>query len=229
MRFIHMADMHFDSPFTVLAEKKGLGNKRRLEQRDVFKKVINYIKEENIPFLFISGDLYEHKYIRESTIIYINNLFQEIPNTKIFISPGNHDPFIKNSFYNNFNWSENVYIFNDEIKIIELEEVDIYGFGFSDFYCKNSEIENIEIKNKNKTNILITHASLDCSKTIDMQYNPISSTKMEKIGFDYIALGHIHKKIINNEGKIVYPGSTISFGFDELRRTWDLRCAIRKK
>ena len=42
MRFIHMADMHFDSPFTVLAQKKGLGNKRRLEQRDIFKKVINY-------------------------------------------------------------------------------------------------------------------------------------------------------------------------------------------
>ncbi len=224
MRFIHMADMHFDSPFTVLATKKGLGNKRRLEQREVFKRTINYIKEENIPFLFISGDLYEHKYIRESTIEYINNLFKEIPNTQIFIAPGNHDPFIKNSFYNNFNWNDNVCIFNSEIKTIEFENIDIYGVGFSDFYCTNSGIENIKIKDKNKINILITHGSLDSSKTLDVQYNPINSSKLKEIGFDYVALGHIHKQIINTEFNFVYPGSTISFGFDELRRTWNIRC-----
>lgn len=49
-------------------------------------------KENQIPFIYIR-DLYEQKYIRKSTIGYINNLFKEIPNTQIFISPGNHDPF----------------------------------------------------------------------------------------------------------------------------------------
>ncbi len=222
MRFIHMADMHFDSPFTVLAEKKGLGNKRRLDQREIFKKVINYIKEENIPFLFISGDLYEHKYIRESTIIFINNLFKEIPNTKIFIAPGNHDPFIKNSFYNSFNWNNNVHIFNNSIETIELEDVDIYGFGFSDFYCSDSDIENIKIKNKNKINILITHGEIDGNKNIDEQYNSINSEKLKNINFNYVALGHIHKKIIENNKNYFYPGSTISFGFDEIRRAWNI-------
>ena len=86
MKFVHIADMHFDSPFTTLSDKGNLGEKRRLEQRKVFKKVIEYIKENNIKYLFISGDLYEHKYIRRTTIEYINNLFKEIPETKIFIS-----------------------------------------------------------------------------------------------------------------------------------------------
>ena len=58
MRFIHMADIHFDSPFTVLASRNNLANIRRLEQREAFKKAIEYIKVEKIPFLFISGDLY---------------------------------------------------------------------------------------------------------------------------------------------------------------------------
>ena len=30
MKFIHMADMHFDAPFTVLNIKNNLGEKRRL-------------------------------------------------------------------------------------------------------------------------------------------------------------------------------------------------------
>ena len=214
MRFIHMADMHFDSPFTVLSSREELGELRRLEQRKIFKKIIDKIKNEKIPYLFISGDLYEHQYIRKTTIEYINNLFKEIPETKIFISPGNHDPILKNSYYNNFNWVSNVYIFNSEIKKYSFQDCDIYGFGFDDFYCTDSKIEEIKIENKNKLNILITHGDLNASKTLGMQYNPINENKIKELGFDYIAMGHIHKKTINEN--IIYPGSTISFGFDEL-------------
>ena len=229
MRFIHMADVHFDCPFTVLASNETLADQRRLEQRKSFSDAIKYIKENQIPFLFISGDLYEQKYIRKSTIEYINNLFREIENTQIFISPGNHDPFFNNSFYNTFNWNNNVTIFNSEIKIIKTEEADIYGFGFTDFYCENSEIEKINIKNKDKINILVTHGSLDASKTLDMQYNPLNSNKLKEIGFDYVALGHIHKaNYEENKNNFIYPGSLISFGFDELGEHGFLDVEINK-
>ena len=46
-------------------------------------------------------------------------------------------------------------------------------------------------------------------------YNPISSTSLKESGFTYVALGHIHKPMYE-EGNMVYPGSMISFGFDEL-------------
>jgi len=228
MRFIHMADIHFDSPFTVLTDKRNFGTERRLEQREVFKKAIEYISKEKIPYLFIAGDLYDQDYIRESTIEFINNLFKTIPNTKIFISPGNHDPYLKNSFYNTFNWNENVTIFKDEIKRIELEEVDIYGYGFTDFYCSNSKVEEIEIKNKEKINLLLVHGALDSSKAIDVQYNPISTSKLKEIGFDYIALGHIHKRTEENKYNFIYPGSIISFGFDELGEHGILDIKIEK-
>lgn len=214
MKFVHIADMHFDTPFTFLAEKENLGEIRRLEQRQVFKKVIDYIKDEKIPYLFISGDLYDHNYVKKTTIEYINNLFKTIPQTKIFITPGNHDPFLKNSYYNNFDWNENVYIFNSEIKLYEFEDVDIYGFGFDNFYCNNFEVKNIKIKNKDKINILIVHGDIDASKNIDALYNPIGKIELKNIGFDYVAMGHIHKRQTIS-GNIVYPGSTISLGFDE--------------
>ena len=109
MKFVHIADIHLDSPFKTISDRADLGTKRRLEQREALKKVINYIKENNIEYLFISGDLYEQEYIRESTIKYINNLFKEIPQTKIYIAPGNHDPYIKNSYYAIYNWNDNVH------------------------------------------------------------------------------------------------------------------------
>jgi len=51
-----------------------------------------------------------------------------------------------------------------------------------------------------------------------LQYNPMNRNKLKQLDFDYIALGHIHKLDYNTEEnqRIVYPGSTISMGFDEL-------------
>lgn len=218
MKFVHVADIHFDRPFVNLSDKDYMGELRRLEQRKVFKKMIEYIKDNSVQYLFISGDLYEHKYIKQSTIEYINKLFQEIPNTKIYISPGNHDPYLKNSYYSKFKWNENVKIFSNSIEKIEEDDVNIYGFGFNDFYCENSGIESLEIDNKEKLNILVMHGALDSSNVEDKEYNPIKKSMLKSKGFDYIALGHIHKSDCNSEENqnIVYPGSLLSLGFDEL-------------
>ena len=217
MKFVHIADMHFDTPFTNFSSKNNFGKMRRLEQREILKKIVRYIQESEIQYLFISGDFYEHEYIRKSTIEYINMLFKQIPQTKIFITPGNHDPYLKNSMYYNFEWSDNVKIFTSKIEKITTPEADIYGMGFEDFYHSGINIEDIEIENKNRINIFITHGSLNAGEA-QLQYNPISKNKLRQLGFDYVALGHIHKLDYNTEKgqRIVYPGSTISMGFDEL-------------
>lgn len=218
MKFVHIADVHFDCPFASLSVRENLSDTRRLEQRNVFKKVINYIKENEINYLFISGDLYENEYVKYSTINYINNLFLEIPKTKIFISPGNHDPYINNSYYSKFEFSSNVYIFKGDFECKELSDINIYGMGFKDFYCRNSSFSNLNIIRNEKPNILIMHASINGGTEENKEYNPVLESKLELIDMDYIALGHIHKPYYNesNNQKIVYPGSLISLGFDEL-------------
>ena len=218
MRFIHIADMHFDIPFSSLNEKKDLAEKRRLEQRDTFSKIIKFIQDEEIEYLFISGDLYEHEYVRESTVEFINNSFKQIPNTKVFISPGNHDPYMKDSYYYRFEFADNVYVFrNSRIEKYEDENVNIFGMAFNEFYLNNSPLENLSIPYSSKPNILVAHLDLNGVKDKnDLSYNPISESKLNNMGFDYCAIGHIHKNNLDNKNKIYYPGSTISLGFDEL-------------
>lgn len=214
MKFVHIADIHFDMPFTVL-NKNGFAEKRRLDQRKVFEKVINYIQENNVDFLFIAGDLYENEYVRKSTIDYINNCFKQIPNTKIFITPGNHDPYLNNSYYNQYKWNENVKIFTD-LEKVSIENINVYGYGFTSFYSKKIRIPN-DLESS-KINILLMHADLNGTSKEFGEYNPILESELENSDFDYIALGHIHKSNIKENKKIVYPGSLISGGFDELGR-----------
>jgi len=218
MRFVHIADVHFDAPFTTLASK-GFSETRRLEQRNTFKKVIDYIKTNEIEYLFICGDLYEQEYIKESTVRYINGLFDTIPSTKIFIVPGNHDPYIKNSYYKTFEFSKNVKIFTGNLEKIDDGDINIYGYGFEDFYMQSGMEDKIYIEDKYKINILLTHCDLDGAANNEMRYNPVLKSKLKALEFDYIGLGHIHK--LDYTDNIVYPGSLTSLGFDELRTSWN--------
>lgn len=165
MRFIHIADTHFDTPFTNLSSKNNFGKIRRLDQREVFKKIIQYIQENKIEYLLISGDFYEHEYIKKTTIEYINHLFGKIPQTQIFITPGNHDPYLKNSMYYNFEWNDNVKIFTSKIEKVSTPDGDIYGMGFEDFYHSGMNLDDIIIEDKNKINILIAHGSLNAAES----------------------------------------------------------------
>ncbi len=219
MKFVHIADLHLDSPFTNLSEKGNLGNIRRLEQRNAIKKVISYCKENDVNYLFIAGDLYEENYIRKTSIDYINSLFKEIPNTKIFISPGNHDPYVKNSIYSKYNFNENVYIFREsKVEKYEDENANIYGSAFTDFYEQESSIDNLEnLEMNGKPNILVMHCDLNGAKDKEgFSYNAVLESKLKDLGFDYCALGHIHKSNFEVGKRIIYPGSLISLGFDEL-------------
>lgn len=209
MKFVHIADVHLDIPFKTISQRANIGDLRRLEQRNALKKVIEFIKENNIEYLFISGDLYEQEYIRESSIKFLNDLFKQIPNTKIYISPGNHDPYIKNSYYCTYNWNNNVKIFTEKVEKVENGDVNIYGFGFNNFEMNESQIEDVYIDNRNKINILITHGDI-----VESPYNYMNLNKLREKGFNYIALGHVHKR--DDSTNIVYPGSLISLGFDEL-------------
>ena len=218
MKFVHIADMHFDAPFTSLNSKENLGEKRRLEQRNAFKKVIDFIVKNGVEYFFIAGDLYEQEYVKKSTIDFITKEFNRIPNTKIFITPGNHDPYLKNSYYATHDFGDNVMVFSSpKVEKYEDENVNVYGMAFNDFYMNSSELESVNIPFSNKLNILVAHCDLNGSKDEDgFSYNPVLESKLNGLGFDYIALGHVHKNNIENKNKIYYPGSTISLGFDEL-------------
>lgn len=207
MKFIQIADLHLDTPLISLKNNRELIKKRRAEQKQIFKDVIKLIKTEKIEALFICGDLFEQKFVEKNTIEYVIGSLQLIPDVKVFIAPGNHDPYIKASPYKNYKWPNNVVIFDSNIKKFQLDNVDIYGYGFEDYEMRDDKLANFKVDDKDKMNVLITHATLNG----DDKYNYISSDELKQ--FDYVALGHIHKPKLDNN--VVYSGALVACGFDE--------------
>ncbi len=219
IRFIHCADIHLDAPFTSLGGEKDKSSERRQDLKNTFQKIIDTVKAERSELLLISGDLYEHSYTAKATISFLNSCFRSIPDTRVFIVPGNHDPYVTNSFYKTYEWNSNVIILSEDKPFYRVDELNtcIYGIGFSSFAKGNhSELADLSPANSNCINILLAHGTVDMNIG-DGIYNPMSSDQLSSLGMDYIALGHFHNRIddIGGKGMVYNPGSPEPLGFDE--------------
>lgn len=217
IKFIHTADVHLDIPFTSLNSLTSTSAERRHEQRILFKKIIQTAVDKKVDILLISGDLFEHGYASKGTISFLNECFNSIPNVKVFISPGNHDPMVRSSYYSFFEWAPNVHVFRDSVEEVVLKDLEasIFGTCFKDFHVYNSVLKNYKVSGISRTNILVSHGTLDSIGGPE-GYHTIYSRDLENAGFDYIALGHIHKYMPElADNKVFYPGSPITLGFDE--------------
>lgn len=218
VKFLHCSDIHFDAPFSSLGSSGGKSSIRRQDLREAFDKVIGTAASEKADIILLGGDLYEHSYVRKSTIDYINEKFGQIPHIKVFIVSGNHDPYAANSYYVNYPWNKNVYILNDKNPYIKIDELDtcIYGMGFSSFYREKPQLDGFNNISSQCINIMLLHGTVDLSLGQN-QYNPVKSCDIAALGMDYVALGHFHNRIdnIGGYGNIYNPGSLEPLGFDE--------------
>ena len=201
MKFIHIADVHLGA---VPDSNKPWGILREKEIWSSFQTIINICNSEKVDLLLIAGDLF-HKQPLLRELKETNYLLSRLETAKAVIMAGNHDFIGPRSYYQDFIWDEKVHMFlADTIESVEYPElgVEVYGLSYRTRDITEPLYDVVKPglqKQSNKINILLAHGGEE--KNI-----PINKKALSEAGFDYVALGHIHKpEIINN--KMAYVGS----------------------
>lgn len=219
MRIVHCADFHFDTPFVGLPSVKAVTRQEDLKLS--FSNVIEETKRIGADILLICGDLFDNDSIMRSTIDFITRKLSQIPDTKVFISPGNHDPFVDLSYYSLIEWPSNVHVFDsDSISSVFIKELNtcVYGIGFHSKRVSTSLLKGFKVKDTNTINIMTMHGSVRDTPFFENVYNPIDLEQIEQSGLDYLALGHVHSfSGIKKQGKTYwsYSGCTEGRNFGE--------------
>lgn len=216
VKILHCADIHLDSPFSLSSPSQA--ERRRIEMRSAFTSAVMYARHNGAQLFLISGDLFDGRYVTKDTTELLISEFNSLPDCRFFISPGNHDPINDISVYTNLPFPKNVHIFGEQKEKVELPElgVDVYGVGFTSDFCLSSPVVGYGQLNPDRINILVCHGEVGVPGSKD---GPISKNEIAASGFDYIALGHIHKPSgLLKEGNTYYcyPGCLEGRGFDEL-------------
>ena len=201
---VHCSDLHLDSPFSCFTADSSKSEKLREEQFSVLGRIMLLARKTGATFLLIAGDLFDGERVSIQSLDLINNYFKSLPDLSICIVAGNHDPYTPESPYVTYNWSENVHIFTDQLSFFERGNIRIYGRSFNGYFARKTLLQDekgqLPELDENYTNILLMHGDVTKSNSV---YNPIDATVLGQLGFDYVALGHIHKG-----GKVEYAGLT---------------------
>lgn len=228
VRIIHTADVHLDSPFTAFSPSGA--EKRRENIRKSFLALIEKAREERTQLFLISGDLFDTEFATRDTALMLKNAFISLPDCKFFISPGNHDPFTPSSVYATADFPPNVHVFRER-ECVELPElgVRVFGYGFTSSICNESTVLGYEVPDDDMINILVCHGDMSGALSTN---GPVTKKEIGESGFDYIALGHIHKTTgvcFENGVSYAYPGCLCGRSFDETGVKTALFGEIEKK
>lgn len=214
MKFIHAADFHLESSFEHTSYPTTFCRERR---RDIWKAVETMVQKANendVDYVFLCGDLYEESNFTLSHMKRFLDLLAMVQ-AKVFIITGNHDPLREDSLYHKIDIPSNVHLFQDDvIRKVELEEMDLYGISYPDHIFKREDLFQDITLNTKKFNVLMIHS--DCINPNE-RYLPFSRREIKELGFDYVALGHIHKPMII-ENNFSYPGSIEPLDFSETNK-----------
>lgn len=159
-------------------------------------------KERKADALFIAGDLFHRQpLLRE--LKEVNYLLSGIPDTQVFLIAGNHDYIKKDSYYQTFSWAENVHMIKSgEMTCVEVPKLSLAVYGMS--YTSKENRENVYDcqvpRQLQKYEVLLAHGG-------DEKHIPINKKEIGSLGYDYIALGHIHKHEEIEKNRVYYAGA----------------------
>ncbi len=199
MRFMHIADVHLGaSPDHDYAWAKDRGR----ELWDTFRECIDDANEKKVDLLLIAGDLF-HRQPTSRELQEVNYLFSTLENTIVVLMAGNHDYLTKDSLYLTFPWNENVIcLFSEECERVRLPDLktEVYGLSYYRQEITEPLYDDLLAERNDYFKILLAHGG-------DARHIPMNPERLKNAGFDYIALGHLHKPQVYIKNLASYAGA----------------------
>ena len=236
MKFLHISDLHLGkrvNEFSMIED-----------QKFILKQILSTAKEKEVDGVLIAGDVYDKSVPPTEAVQLFDEFLVELSLLKIpaYIISGNHDSAERISFGARLMSGSGVYfspVYDGKVAPVTLTDehgtVRIYLLPFVKpahvrRYFEGEEITSYTdamrtaIKqmsiDESVRNILVTHQFVTGSERCESEEVSVGGTDSVEAGvfdgFDYVALGHLHKPQNCGE-KIRYCGTPLKYSFSEVK------------
>lgn len=209
MKILHTADVHLDSPLKSLALRdETLQARVQAATRMALSRIVDAALEHEVAALLISGDLYDGAERSAKTAAFLSGQMARLQSAEIpvFYIKGNHDA--ENPITGEVALPSNVHVFGARAGKVQIggSSVWVHGVSFSGKHAPESLLPKFAAPVPDAVNIAMLHTSLAGAAGHD-PYAPCSLPELGQMGFDYWALGHVHKRQVHSESPwVVMPG-----------------------
>ena len=180
----------------------------RAATRGAFVRIVDIALADSVAAVLIAGDLFDGAERSAKTGAFLVAQLDRLAAAGIlvFYIKGNHDA--ENPVSGDTVWPDNVHLFDGRGGKAQIGAHDIWvhGVSFSGRHAPESLVPKFAAPVAGAVNIGMLHTSLAGAVGHD-PYAPCSVAELRAAGFDYWALGHVHKRDIHSEAPwIVMPG-----------------------
>ncbi len=211
-KFLHAADIHLDSPLLGLERYEGAPVEQvRGATRKAFQNMVDLALEEGVDFVLISGDLYDGDWRDYNTGLFFTTQGARLREAgiKVFIVRGNHDA--ASQITRILRLPDNIKdLSTREPETVRLDDlgVALHGQGFPTPAVTEDLSRSYPEPLKGYFNIGLLHTCAT-GREGHASYAPCDLNYLINKGYDYWALGHVHKReVLQEDPWIIFPGNT---------------------
>ena len=210
-RFLHTADLHLDSPLRSLALRDpDLAGLIAEASRMSLSASVDLALEERLDAVLIAGDLYDGGQTSMKTARFLAREMARLDaaGIRVFIIRGNHDA--ASQITRELTLPPGVHVFTGRATPVAFDagalRVAIHGLSFLEPQMPESLLPKYRAPLPGHVNLGMMHTSLGGAAGHD-NYAPCTLAELQAHGFDYWALGHIHKRAeYAGRARVVMPG-----------------------
>ena len=222
--FVHAADLHLGAPLQQLGRNLKVEAKQLLFKLvpDAIVRLIDLTIDRKAEFLVLAGDIYDKANREPAAQLLFRRQMERLngENIQVYIVHGNHDP-TSSDLEEYVTLPSNVKVFEpnkEEVVTHQLRDgskVLIAGISYwrvdvtENLVPRLSAVANEKTRGDARAIIGILHTNVG-SDGEHAHYAPCTVSDLADSPFDYWALGHVHKRSVNEMGSHrywAYPGN----------------------
>ncbi|MEN9316183.1 MAG: hypothetical protein RIS35_2576 [Pseudomonadota bacterium] len=211
MKFFHAADLHLDSPLRGLsAYPEAPVERLRTATRDALQNLVGRAIEERVDFVVIAGDVYDGDWRDFNTGLFFVRQMGRLRQAGIpvYLLHGNHDA--ESEMTRSLQMPDNVHVFPSRKAAtfrIDSLRVALHGRSFRVAATTENLLPGYPDPVPGWLNIGVLHTALE-GNAEHASYAPCSVAELDARGYQYWALGHVHRQWIRHGASVIaYPGN----------------------
>ena len=218
LRLLHAGDLHLESPFTAFSPRAAAV--RRERRYAALEALLAAGVARGAQLVLLAGDCFDTPTPQADAVRRFYDILGALP-VPVVIAPGNHDYYSVQGVWTSAARPSNVLVFETPVlSFFDFPALSatVCGFAYVKENADGPDITPPTGVRAGRTCVLLAHSDITSPLS---PYAPISVGQLERAGYTYAALGHIHKPMPAKQcGKTLaaYSGFFAGRGFDELGR-----------
>ncbi|NIP58125.1 MAG: DNA repair exonuclease, partial [Gemmatimonadetes bacterium] len=217
MRFVHIADVHLDTPFGT--RSRDVRERLRQASREAFRRAVGLALEEGAHAFLVAGDLFDGARLSFQTERFLLAELERLASAgvRVIYATGNHDPGRGGQRAHALEWPEGVTVIRDgEPVAVEVREPDgrlvgrVTGAGHETAREERDLAASFPDPAGGTPEVALLHTQVTGARAGEAhdRYAPSELDALRRAGYDYWALGHVHlRQELSATPPIWYPGS----------------------